>query len=152
MVGHPAERLAVEAQHLHFADGSHRPVPWTRGEQADFAEALARSKRADIHVAVLDALDELRFACCHDVKPVSRLTLGHNDVTAPVPRPPQPARSLDEQRRRCVREGPDQPFVTPFGPVEAADEATAPRLTPARLSRSATGRPRSSPSVLTLRN
>ena len=85
MVGHPAERLSVEAQHLHFADGSHRPVPWTRRDQADFAEALAWSKRAHIHIAVLDALDELRFARCHDVKPVSRLALGHNDVTAPVP-------------------------------------------------------------------
>ena len=62
MVGHPAEGLFIEAQHLHVADGSHSRVAWTRREQTDFAEVLAWRERADVHVAVLNPLDDLRLA------------------------------------------------------------------------------------------
>ena len=62
MVGHPAESLFIEAQHLQVADGSHGRVAWTRREQTDLAEVLARPERADIHVAVLDPLDDLGLA------------------------------------------------------------------------------------------
>ncbi len=129
MVGHLAEGLFIQAQHLQVADGSHGRVAWTRGEQSDLAEVLAGRDSGNVHVAVLDPLDDLRLARRHDIELVSRLTLGHNDVTTPVPRPPQPGRRLGQQRSRRVREGFDQPFVASTGPVEPAGQTADPPLT-----------------------
>ena len=133
MLHHLAEALFIEAQHLHPADGSHRRIAWLGCEQTYFAEILAGRERADVDVAALAPLDDLDLARRDDVEAIGPLTLGHDDITASVPDPLQPAGRLAEERNGRLREGLNQPLGVTVGPLEPAEQDLEPRVWPARL-------------------